>query len=104
MALAASIKATMVADLASATIDCPSVLAWRHGSVTGTASVPESGRDLDEEGELVTVDLEWVGKRDDFAGKLPGVGDLVRVDGEKYAVATANDDGAALTLGLRRGP
>ena len=104
MALAASIKATMVADLASATIDLPSVLEWRHWTVTGTSSPPATGQDLDEEGALVTVDLEWAGARDDFGGKLPGAGDLVKVDGVRYHVATSNDDGAALTLGLRRGP
>lgn len=104
MALAASIQATMVADLASATIDCPSVLEWRNGSVTGTASPPDASRDLDPEGGIVAVDLEWVGRRGDFRGKTPGTGDIVKVDGIRYAVQQATDDGVALTLALRRGP
>ena len=102
MALAASIQATMVADLQSATIDCPSVLEWRREKVTGTSSPSETGRDVDETGAMVTVDVEWAGLRGDFGGKTPGAGDIVRVDGTRYAVATATDDGVALALGLQR--
>ncbi len=102
MALAASIQATMVADLQSATIDCPSVLEWRKEKVTGTASPPDASRDLDPEGMIVAVDLEWVGRRGDFGGRTPGTGDIVKVDGVRYAVQQATDDGVALALALQR--
>lgn len=104
MGLNPSIRDMLAADVAASMADQSAVLEFARQVAAGTSGPPVQSADLTEEGALGVADLVWVGRVADFPRKLPGPRDTVKVDGVSYWVMTAENDDAALTLALKRGP
>lgn len=104
MGLNPSIRDMLAADVAASMADQSAVLEFARQVTAGTSGPPVASADLTEEGALGVADLVWVGCVADFPRKLPGPRDTVKVDGVSYWVMTAENDDAALTLALKRGP
>lgn len=102
MGLDAHIREVLAADVAASMADQTAVLEFGHQTVPGTSGPPVASADVTEEGVLGVADLEWVGRVSGFPRGLPKPRDLVKVDGTAYWVENATDDGACLTLELRR--
>lgn len=103
MAIADHLKTMMCNDLRVAMADAPGVLIFGDRSVAGTVSPINSGDDPDPEGIIAQADVVFIAPNEDFGKKLPEVRDVVEVDGSKYWVARVENDGAVVTLWLRRG-
>lgn len=104
MGLNPSIRDMLAADVTASMADQSAVLEFRQQVAAGTSGVPVASADVAEEGILATADLEWVGRVADFPRGVPTQRDTVKVDGVNYWVLTAQNDGAAITLALRKGP
>ncbi len=104
MGLNPSIRDMLAADVSACMADQSAVLEFRRQFAAGTSGVPVASADVAEEGILATADLEWVGRVSDFPSGIPGPRDLLKVDDMNYWVLTAENDDAAITLALKRGP
>ena len=104
MGLNPSIRDMLAADVAASIADQSAVLSFAQQVTAGTSGPPVQSADLTEDGALGVADLVWVGRVSDFPRKLPEPRDTVKVDGVNYWVMTAENDEAAITLALKRGP
>jgi hypothetical protein len=100
--MSSDIKAMMVADVAATALDVSATLTWSRVAVAGTFGAVGKSDDIDADGILQTADAEFVASKAAFTGGVPGVREVVDVDGVKYWIQNATDDDACITLALRR--
>jgi len=104
MGLADNLATMMEGDIAYAITDVSSTLIVGRHSVLGTCGTISDGDNLDPDGVLQTADIEFVATKGAFGTDIPAVRSVVVVDGRRYYVEGRTDDGAAITLRLKRGP
>lgn len=104
MAFDPAVTQAMAADVSATMADQTSTLEFRRQTVVGTSGVPVWSASEDPDGILPVADLEWCGLSRDFEVSVPAQRDTVRVDGTRYFVMDVQNDGAAVTLTLKRGP
>jgi hypothetical protein len=104
MGMDSNLVAMLASDISYAVSDVSSSLQFGRLTVEGTCGVIASGDNIDPEGILQTADIEFVAVRSSFGNEIPPVRSVVTVDGRRYYVQGAVDDGAAVTLQLKRGP
>ena len=102
MGMSEELKEMMRADVETTVDDWSATLTYKGAAVVGTFSPVSSGDAIDEMGILQTADATFCANADLFA-TVPGVRDVVDVDGTKYYVQNRTNDPAAVTLELKRG-